>query len=43
MTTIYCDKISCDKNCDYECVADFIHITKNGECTEINKDGETND
>lgn len=35
MTTVYCDRISCDNNCDCECVLDFIHIDQNGECIEL--------
>ena len=46
MITVYCDRTTCDNNCDCECVLDFIHVDKNGECCELtdnpNKDGDTN-
>ena len=35
MTTVYCDRITCDNNCDYECVLDFIHVDENGKCCEL--------
>jgi hypothetical protein len=45
MITVYCDRITCDNNCDCECVLDFIHVDENGECCELTdnpyKDGDT--
>ena len=35
MPTIYCDRESCDNNCDCECVLDFVHVNEDGECLEL--------
>lgn len=44
MTTVYCDEITCDNNCDCECVLDFIHVDKNGKCVDNEQtEGDNND